>query len=41
MKATKPGVRAVMEDVVRRSGMEAALRKLDPDSENEVPNVHK
>ncbi len=33
-------VQALMEDVVKTSGMEATLRKLDPDAENEMPNVN-
>jgi DNA helicase-2/ATP-dependent DNA helicase PcrA len=33
-------IRTIMEDLVRRSGMEAMLRKEDPDAENELANVN-
>jgi DNA helicase-2/ATP-dependent DNA helicase PcrA len=33
------GVKAIMERVVRESGYEKHLQKLDPDEENEIPNV--
>ena len=39
LRGESSGVRALMERVIRESGYEAALRKLDPDEENEVPNV--
>ena len=32
-------MRALMEDLVRTSGLEAYYRKADPTSENEVPNI--
>ena len=38
--ANQPGsVQSLMEQVVRLSGLEQMLRKLDPDSENEAANV--
>ena len=37
--ASSGGVRGLMERVIRESGYDAALRKLDPDEENEIPNV--
>src|SRR5581483_418824 len=33
-------VQALMEDVVKRSGMEAMLQKLDPEEEEQVANVN-
>jgi len=33
-------VQKIMEDVVRRSGLEAMLKKEDPDEENELANVN-
>ncbi|HUB25054.1 MAG TPA: 3'-5' exonuclease, partial [Tepidisphaeraceae bacterium] len=32
-------VRAILEEVYKRSGLEDVLKKLDPDEESEVPNV--
>ncbi len=32
-------IQSIMEQIVRDSGYEAMLRKLDPDAENELPNV--
>jgi DNA helicase-2/ATP-dependent DNA helicase PcrA len=37
--ARQSGVRAAMETVYQRSGLEAMLKKLDPTEENEIPNV--
>ena len=34
------GVKPLMEDVLTRSGLEAMLRKEDPDAENELANVN-
>lgn len=34
------GVKSLMEDVLTRSGLEAMLRKEDPDAENELANVN-
>ena len=36
----KGTIQRVMEDVVRRSGLEAFFKKADPDAEKEVPNVN-
>jgi len=33
-------VRAIMETIVQRSGIEAMLRKEDPDAENQLANVN-
>jgi ATP-dependent DNA helicase UvrD/PcrA len=38
--AAQGGVQTILEDVHRRSGLEAALKKLDPTQENEIPNVN-
>ena len=37
---SKGRVQTVMEEVIKRSGMEAMFLKEDPDKENQVPNVN-
>ena len=38
--ATSGGVRALMERVVKESGLEAMYRKLDPDAEDQLANIN-